>query len=168
MATASEAAGVTNAKYWDKAAEDWDDFQDTFATDDSGVIKRALCVHCNRQDECIDFGCGGGRYLAFLATRVRTILGLDVSQALLDIAEKDVVRRRKLSNVTLRCADLGANGAIPKLKLPPCDLAICANVSLSSGLSLHLSGSNQELFSSPVCARSSSPLSPRRAATSCG
>ena len=131
MATANEAAGVTNAKYWDKAAEDWDDFQDTFATDDSGVIKRALSVHCNRFDECIDFGCGGGRYLAFLASRVRTILGLDVSQALLDIAQKDIVSRAKLANVILRCADLGANGSVTRLNLPRCDLAICANVIIS-------------------------------------
>ena len=131
MTTATEAPGVTNKRYWDEAAEEWDEFQDTFATDLWGTIKRSLGAQCHVADECIDFGCGGGRYLAFLAPRVRHILGLDVSQKLLDIAHNDVVSRRGLRNVTLQQADLGTPSAAESLDLPPCDLAICANVLIS-------------------------------------
>ena len=131
MASADEAAGVTNAKYWDEAARVWDEVQDTFATDKSGVIKKLLGDHCSVNDAVIDFGCGGGRYLAFLSPRTRTILGLDISQALLDIAQEEIVRPRRLKNITLRQADIGANGSLERLQLPPCDLAICTNVLIS-------------------------------------
>ena len=131
MASANEAAGVTNQKYWDEAARVWDEVQDTFATDKTGTIKRMLGNHCSVCDEVIDFGCGGGRYLAFLSPRTRNILGLDISQALLDIAQKEVVNMRHLRNVTLQQADIGANGAAAQLNLPPCDLAICTNVLIS-------------------------------------
>lgn len=131
MASADEAAGVTNAKYWDEAARVWDEVQDTFATDKSGVIKKLLGDHCSVNDAVIDFGCGGGRYLAFLSPRTRTILGLDISQALLDIAQEEIVRPRRLKNITLKQADIGANGSLERLQLPPCDLAICTNVLIS-------------------------------------
>ena len=131
MVPMNEAAGVTNARYWDRAAACWDDIHDTFKTDVWGVMKCALAKHCKPTDEVIDFGCGGGRYLAFVAPRCKHVLGLDISAALLEIARKDVVEQKRLRNVELRVADLGAHGSIERLQLPPSDLAICTNVLLS-------------------------------------
>ena len=66
MVSLTEAPGVSNVRYWDAAATAWEDIQDTFICDTSGVIKRALNAHIGKSDELIDFGCGGGRYLKFV------------------------------------------------------------------------------------------------------
>ena len=131
MTTQSETAGVTNARYWDKAAADWDDIHDTFKTELRGFMKRALASNIGSTNDVIDFGCGGGRYIAYTASRCKHVLGLDISAALLEIARAQVVERKRLRNVDLRVADIGANGSIARLALPACDIAICTNVLLS-------------------------------------
>ena len=131
MSSANEAPGVTNVRYWDDAASDWDSVHDTFVSDTSGVIRRVFARHLGRTDDVIDFGCGGGRYLAFLSARCRSILGIDISAKLCAIAQKDVVDRRHLTNVTIQCADLGASSAHAKLSLPRCDACVCTNVLIS-------------------------------------
>ena len=78
----------------------------------------------------IDFGCGGGRYLAELARRCTSVVGLDISRRLLEIARR-VVDRETLGNVRLRCADLGNADTFAKLALPVADFAVCANVLIS-------------------------------------
>ena len=57
MTTASEKPGITNAKYWDAAAESWDDVQDTFATDmvklgqpSSNPDLLLMCQRCSHAD----------------------------------------------------------------------------------------------------------------------
>ena len=131
MVSLTEAPGVSNVRYWDAAATAWEDIQDTFICDTSGVIKKALNAHIGKSDELIDFGCGGGRYLKFVSPRCRHVLGLDISAALLDLARKDVVENHKLQNVDLQVADLGANGSVKRLGLPACDVGMCMNVLLS-------------------------------------
>ena len=42
MTSVDEKPGFTNPRYWEKAAESWMDIQDTFETDENGVIRRAL------------------------------------------------------------------------------------------------------------------------------
>ena len=131
MVSLTEAPGVSNVRYWDAAATAWEDIQDTFICDTSGVIKRALNAHIGKSDELIDFGCGGGRYLKFVSPRCRHVLGLDISAALLEIARKEVLEKHKLQNVDLQVADLGANGSVKRLGLPACDVGMCMNVLLS-------------------------------------
>ena len=131
MVSLTEAPGVSNVRYWDAAATAWEDIQDTFICDTSGVIKKALNAHIGKSDQLIDFGCGGGRYLKFVSPRCRHVLGLDISAALLDLARKDVVENHKLQNVDLQVADLGANGSVKRLGLPACDVGLCMNVLLS-------------------------------------
>lgn len=123
------APGVTNVGYWDEAAKDWDCVHDTFATDEKGVIAKNLAQHCRNDQQVIDFGCGGGRYLRYLSSRCGLVLGIDISPALLAIARRDVVQRYKIHNCELRCADLGAPSAC-ELALPTCSLGVCTNVQL--------------------------------------
>lgn len=129
-----ETPGVTSKRYWDKAAEDWEDIQDTFRCDSFKVIPRTFAKYRSSAAAgvCIDFGCGGGRYLAFLASQFQRVLGLDISDALIALAQKEVAHRR-LKNVELRVADLGRNGVVEGLgpTLPRCTAAVCTNVLLS-------------------------------------
>ena len=132
MTPVVELPGQTNVQYWEYAARHWDDIHDTFASDENGVIFRALRMHCRRNDFAVDFGCGGGRWLQPLAARCKQVLGLDISPGLLNIARRKVVERLNLSNVVLECADLGAR--MPNVRGLPkhaVDLAICANVLIS-------------------------------------
>ena len=135
MTTVSEAPGVTNPKYWEKAAEDWEDIQDTFTTDLWGTIRRTMARHLTNgsyPDMCIDFGCGGGRYLRFLAKHCRKVLGIDIADGLIRMARREVAFHR-LTNVDLRVADIGCNGVLESLgpTLPRCSVAVCTNVLLS-------------------------------------
>jgi SAM-dependent methyltransferase len=129
MTGMGDAPGVTNKHYWDKWAACWEEVQDTFATDQYGVIKQRLQRYLQPNMNVVDFGCGGGRYLSFIAPRVCTVLGIDISDRLLDIA-REIVQNRRLRNVELRCADLGAASA-QKLALPASDFAVCTNVLIS-------------------------------------
>lgn len=52
----------------------------------------------------LDFGCGVGRCLVPLSSLSRSVLGLDVSQAMLDEARK-VLAERKIENVELLLSD---------------------------------------------------------------
>ena len=136
MTSSGEAAGVTNQRYWDVAGESWDDIHDTFSTELWGVIRRTLQTYCRSSDQVVDFGCGGGRYVAFIAVRVRHVFGIDISEKLLEIARKEIVLRKRLSNVQLLRHDLGANGVLSRLAalekpVPTADLGICTNVLLS-------------------------------------
>ena len=130
--TCADKAGVTNKKYWDLAAKEWDGIQDTIVTDSYGVIRRALARHMRASDVCIDFGCGGGRYLQFLRRHCRQVIGLDISDALIELAKREVTLHR-LTNVELRVEDLGSNGVVARVgpTLPTCTFAVCTNVLLS-------------------------------------
>ena len=67
-----------------------------------------LDAHADRSKSCIDFGCGVGKYLPELSPRFKSVVGVDISQALLDKAMDNTVwsgngrsRQRKLKNVKL-------------------------------------------------------------------
>ena len=67
-----------------------------------------LDAHADRSKSCIDFGCGVGKYLPELSPRFKSVVGVDISQALLDKAMENTVwsgngrsRQRKLKNVKL-------------------------------------------------------------------
>ena len=132
MQMCNATPGYTNPQYWEQAAKSWEDIQDTFVTDEQMIIRRTLSRHLNLNDHVIDFGCGGGRYLQYLSGRCRRVLGLDISESLIDLAI-ELVRKKKLLNVELKVADIGFNGVVEKLgpALPVCTAAICTNVLLS-------------------------------------
>lgn len=50
-----------------------------------------LDAHADMHARCIDFGCGVGKYLPLLSPRFKTVLGVDISQGLLDKAMTTVI-----------------------------------------------------------------------------
>jgi SAM-dependent methyltransferase len=54
--------------------------------------------------DALDFACGAGRIIGYLAPRVRALLGVDISQAMLALA-----RRKVGPEVRLICADIVAS-----------------------------------------------------------
>lgn len=81
-----------------------------------------------------------GKYLPALSTRFKSVLGLDLSQPLVDMAMKTVVysgsgrsRQRKLKNVTLGQADLSESVSLPN----KAHFACCQNVLLEASNEAH-------------------------------
>lgn len=60
--------------------------QDTFANDVKGVMVAAMDKYSGPDATAIDFGCGAGRYLKALAERNGSVVGIDISRKLLEIA----------------------------------------------------------------------------------
>lgn len=108
--------GTTNP-YWGVLSHDRflsariDDaaFHDFFATGDQHIRMVFSVIESNfsrgfRPTRALDFGCGVGRLLPALAQRCDSVVGVDVSPAMLAEARKNC-DRRKLDNVSLLRAD---------------------------------------------------------------
>lgn len=65
------------------------------------LLERTCPNHASAQ--ALDFACGSGRILCFLRPLVRSLVGVDVSRAMLDVAAS------KVSDTQLICADILAS-----------------------------------------------------------
>jgi SAM-dependent methyltransferase len=88
-----------NRDYWDRQVDGWDDeIFDSLAEDVRGVIRRALRAAASRHDVVLDFGCGVGGYLPFLARTFARVHAVDWSGACVAHARR---RAAPLGNVTV-------------------------------------------------------------------
>jgi len=69
------------------------------------LLERLIARHCpnHREADALDFACGTGRILAFVRPQVKTLVGVDISQAMLDRAAA------KMADTKLICADIVNN-----------------------------------------------------------
>jgi SAM-dependent methyltransferase len=69
------------------------------------LLDRLIARHCpnHREADALDFACGTGRILRFVRPRVKTLVGVDISQAMLDRAAG------KVADTRLICADIVNN-----------------------------------------------------------
>jgi SAM-dependent methyltransferase len=88
-----------NRAYWDAQADRWDDeIFNSLSEDRDGVISRAIRRAARRGGDVLDFGCGVGGYLPFLARSFRHVHAVDWSSACVAVAAR---RAATLSNVTV-------------------------------------------------------------------
>ncbi|MDE3054162.1 MAG: class I SAM-dependent methyltransferase [Gemmatimonadota bacterium] len=88
-----------NRAYWDAQAARWDaEIFDSLAEDRTGVIRRALRRAARAHDAVLDFGCGVGGYLPFLARSFARVHGVDWSARCVAAARR---RAAALPNVTV-------------------------------------------------------------------
>jgi 2-polyprenyl-3-methyl-5-hydroxy-6-metoxy-1,4-benzoquinol methylase len=83
-------------------------------------LTRYFKKHASTKHEAIDFGCGNGKAFQYLAPRFKNVLGLDISQKLLNQA-----KALPYPNVTVKQADLTQS-----LRLPKTDFIFCCNVAI--------------------------------------
>ena len=123
----------TSTDYWDNWATDWNGEIISSIDDDlNGVIKIAIAKYCSTGPSslALDFGCGVGLYLPYLAERSESVLGLDISRKLIAIARRSC-ETRGFTNVRLKKTDLGTCD-IRKMKMENiATFAVCANVLIS-------------------------------------
>ncbi|HWB18688.1 MAG TPA: class I SAM-dependent methyltransferase [Phycisphaerales bacterium] len=119
-----------NVEYWDAIAPNYSaQVLDTLSCDRAGVITAALdCVASSRKTAA-DFGCGIGGYSAALASRFKSVVGLDHSAPLI---EKAKVIHQNLKNVEFRQADLTRT----LRSWSPCDVGVCMNVLIMPDLQI--------------------------------
>lgn len=88
-----------NRDYWDRQADRWDEqIFNSLREDLRGVIKRAIRAAARRHEAVLDFGCGVGGYLPFLARAFPRVHAIDWSAQCVARARE---RAAALPNVTV-------------------------------------------------------------------
>jgi SAM-dependent methyltransferase len=106
-------------RHWDKIGSGYDsEIFDVFQSDRLGKLKKLFSKYANRDHRAIDFGCGTGKALPYLAPAFREVLAVDISHELIQQA-----RSRKFANVNFKKADLTR-----PLETQPADFGFCCNV----------------------------------------
>lgn len=106
-------------KHWNKIGASYDtEIFDVFRSDKLKRLPKLFRKYATKKHTAIDFGCGTGKALRYLAPAFSTVTAVDISQELLNIA-----RTRGFKNVSFRQLDL-----TKRFKLAPADFAFCCNV----------------------------------------
>lgn len=112
---------MNEEKHWNHIAPIYNtEIFDVFQSDSKKVLTAYFKKHASQKHTAVDFGCGNGKAFAYLAPRFSTVLGLDISQELLNQA-----KLLPYPNVTLQQADLTKT-----LRLPKTDFIFCCNVAI--------------------------------------
>ena len=112
-----------NASYWDRLAARYDEeIFSSIDSDEGGVIREALDTIADRQKTALDLGCGVGKYVGALAERFGSVVAVDHSAELLEIARREHSGR---NNVEFRQVDAAAGKSVRGVRA---DAVVCANV----------------------------------------
>jgi SAM-dependent methyltransferase len=120
---------MNEKKRWNEIAPTYnDEIFDVFRNDKLKKLPRTFKKHANEQHTAIDFGCGNGKAFRYLAPKFKHVVGLDISQGLLDQAEA-----LGFPNVSLLQKDL----TLTALRLPKAEFAFCCNVAILSDVEMN-------------------------------
>lgn len=105
-------------RHWNRIGSSYqEEIFDVFRSDRNQLLPKILKKYTNPAHTAIDFGCGVGRAFEFLSPSFRSILALDISDNLLDIA-----RTTGFTNITFKRHDL------TKPLKATADFGFCCNV----------------------------------------
>ena len=97
--------GVSVREFFEQVASKWDDMRSAWY-DERVIEELALRVNAGPMTTVLDLGSGTGFVAAGLAPRVRRVVAVDNSSAMLDVARRNL-DQLAIGNVELREADLG-------------------------------------------------------------
>jgi SAM-dependent methyltransferase len=121
---------MNEEKHWNHIAPTYNkEIFDVFQSDTKKVLATYFEKHTNPKHSAVDFGCGNGKAFSYLAPRFKNVLGLDISQKLLNQA-----KLLPYENVLLKQADLTKT-----LRLPKADFVFCCNVAILPEVETNLS-----------------------------
>jgi len=104
--------------HWNKIGSSYQaEIFDVFRSDRLQLLSKILKNYANPDHTAIDFGCGVGRAFEYLSPSFRSVLALDISDNLLDIARKTTYK-----NITFKQHDL------TKPLKATADFGFCCNV----------------------------------------
>ena len=111
---------MNEKSHWNKIGDNYNnEIFDVFKSDTKKKLTLYFRKHANKKHSAIDFGCGNGKSFSYIAPLFKSIVAIDISQALLNHA-KD----RPFTNIVFKQKDL----AKPNLKLERVDFIFCCNV----------------------------------------
>jgi SAM-dependent methyltransferase len=88
--------------HWNNIGSSYqDEIFDVFKSDRNQLLPKIFKTYSNPQHTAIDFGCGVGRAFEYLSPSFKSVLALDISDNLLDIA-----RKTPYKNITIKHHDL--------------------------------------------------------------
>src|SRR5882672_7779026 len=107
---------MNEEKHWNHIAPTYnEEIFDVFQSDTKKVLRRYFKKHTNLNHHAIDFGCDNGKAFSYLSPRFKNVLGIDISQKLLNQAKS-----LPYKNVVLKQADL-----TKVLRVPKADFIFC-------------------------------------------
>jgi len=111
---------MNEKEHWNKIADKYnDEIFDVYHSDKFKILPKYFKKHANETHAAIDFGCGNGKSLPYLSPLFKNVVGIDISQNLINQAKK-----RNFKNVKFQTLDLSK----PNLKLPKVNFVFCCNV----------------------------------------
>jgi len=114
--------------YWEKIALNYnDEIFDVFRNDKTGIIRSVILGYSSPDKTVMDIGCAVGKWIPFLSSRFKKVVATDISSKNIELARKHC---KDLPNVEYLRSDMSD----PKLKIIPCDFAICINAILTGSL----------------------------------
>lgn len=115
-------------KYWETIAHNYnEEIFDVFRNDKAGIIRSAIQEYGSASKHVMDIGCAVGKWIPFLAVNFKKVIATDISAKNIELAKKNC---QAFSNVEYIRADMSD----AKLKIAPCDVAICINAILTGSL----------------------------------
>jgi SAM-dependent methyltransferase len=109
---------MNERKHWNKIGSNYqDEIFDVFASDRKKLLPKLISKYADKNHAAIDFGCGIGRAFKYIAPKFKSVLALDISDSLLDIA-----RNSPYPNITYKQHDL------TKSLRAKADFGFCVNV----------------------------------------
>jgi SAM-dependent methyltransferase len=104
--------------HWNRIGSSYqEEIFDVFRSDRNQLLSKILEKYSNPDHTAIDFGCGVGRAFEYLSPSFRSVLALDISDSLLEIA-----RKADYENITFKQHDL------TKPLKAKADFGFCCNV----------------------------------------
>lgn len=111
---------MNEQSHWDKIAPSYnEEIFDVFNSDKDRRLQYYFKKYSNPKHRAIDFGCGTGKALPYLAPAFRTVLGVDISAECIRQA-----KGRPFTNTSFKRMDLSGRN----VKLAPADFVFCCNV----------------------------------------
>lgn len=111
---------MNEKQHWNKIAHKYnDEIFDVFNSDKDKKLAHYFKKHSNKNHTVIDFGCGNGKAFPFLAPLFKSVVGIDISQELINQAKK-----RPHKNTSFHTLDLSKKN----LKLPKVNFVFSCNV----------------------------------------
>ena len=112
---------MNEEKHWNHIAPTYNaEIFDVFHSDKKRLLNKYIARYGSPEHEAIDFGCGNGKAFSLLAPRFKKVMGLDISQKLLNQA-----KLLPYDNTSLKQADLTKNIHLTKV-----DFVFCCNVAI--------------------------------------
>jgi len=112
---------MNEEKHWNYIAPTYNiEIFDVFLNDTKKVLPKYFKKYADVRHDAIDFGCGNGKAFSYLAPRFRNVLGLDISQKLLNQA-----KALSYPNVTLKRVDL-----TKQIRVSKAYFIFCCNVAI--------------------------------------